>query len=537
MEGTFSRLGARMREMGVTVSVWDADCHIVGEFDWGSEFCRLLSEAGCDCREAMRETAARIISEAHSVTSRTQSGCCLFGVPVRLRRRLLGAVVAGYPPRDLADDERLARLCHARQLDGQHMSGCAKLACRHGADEVDDLLRILDWMLQGEQALDTATSELDNLSGNLATTYEELSLLYRISGSMRVTQCPERFLEDVCRELFEVMHIESAAAVVYAHPPSAEEDIVVVAGKPPMDDRAIMRLASTALAPKFGSDNRPVLDNSFPDGPVRSMVAMPLVVEDELLGMLIGFNKTTGDFVSVDLKLINSVGNQSSVFLANSKLYAELQDLLMGVLHALTASIDAKDPYTCGHSQRVALVSKRLAEDCGFDPERVHRVYLAGLLHDIGKIGVPESILCKPGKLTDEEYSVIKRHPVMGAKILGGIRQLDDVVVGILNHHERPDGKGYPDGLKGAEVPIEGLMVGLGDCFDSMTSDRTYRQALSMETVVDEIRRHAGTQFDVGLVEKLLSWNLAAFMEELHQPTRSVFPFGADLEKAHEHNG
>jgi putative nucleotidyltransferase with HDIG domain len=202
-------------------------------------------------------------------------------------------------------------------------------------------------------------------------------------------------------------------------------------------------------------------------------------------------------------------------------LYADLQDLLMGVLHALTATIDAKDPYTCGHSQRVAMLSKLLAQRVGFPPAKVQELYLAGLLHDIGKIGVPEQVLCKEGRLTDEEYGSMKRHPSIGAKILQGIRQLDEVIVGILTHHERPDGKGYPQRLSGAQVPIEGRIVGLADVFDAMTSDRTYRKAMQLNVVLAEIRRCAGTQFDPLLVDLLMTFDFTKLMKDLHQTSQT----------------
>lgn len=189
----------------------------------------------------------------------------------------------------------------------------------------------------------------------------------------------------------------------------------------------------------------------------------------------------------------------------------------MGVLHSLTESIDAKDPYTHGHSQRVAAISRRLAEELGFSADHVRHVYLAGLLHDIGKIGVRESILCKDGRLTDEEYGHIKEHPSIAAKILRRIRHLDPIVTGVLSHHERLDGKGYPQGLSGEAVPLEGRIIGLADSWDAMTSHRTYRRAKPIEEAAEELRRCAGTQFDPKLVEIFLSWDLPAYMAELQQ--------------------
>jgi putative nucleotidyltransferase with HDIG domain len=299
-----------------------------------------------------------------------------------------------------------------------------------------------------------------------------------------------------------------------------------------LNESQVRILTATQIAPRLASANRPILDNKFTASrdsglgqSVQKVVAVTLVTGATPIGMLIGVNKRGRDFDSSDLKLIGSIANQASVFLVNNRLY-----LLMGVLHALTATIDAKDPYTCGHSQRVAHLSKRLAELCGLGQVKVQQIYVAGLLHDIGKIGVPEHVLCKTGRLTAEEYECIKRHPTIGAKILQDIRQLDEIILGLLTHHERPDGKGYPQGLSGSQVPIEGRIIGLADGFDAMTSDRTYRKALRLEEGLDEIRRNAGTQFDADLVEKFLTLDFEQVMAELHRPTvsqQNVFPFRA----------
>jgi putative two-component system response regulator len=169
----------------------------------------------------------------------------------------------------------------------------------------------------------------------------------------------------------------------------------------------------------------------------------------------------------------------------------------------------------------VALISKRLAQAVGYEPDHVQWIYLCGLLHDIGKIGVPETVLRKAGKLTEQEYNDLKNHPVIGARILSGIRQLDQVIAGILTHHERPDGKGYPHGR--TDIPMEGLIVGLADAFDAMTSNRTYRAALPLAEVINEIRRCAGRQFHVDLVDKLLAMDLEQFMTELGRMSAPCF--------------
>jgi len=188
------------------------------------------------------------------------------------------------------------------------------------------------------------------------------------------------------------------------------------------------------------------------------------------------------------------------VFIENGRLFNDLKELFIGSLKALTSSIDAKDPYTRGHSERVAFISRwiaeRLAEEELLQEEQIHKIYLAGLLHDIGKIGIDESVLRKKGKLTREEINHIRAHPSIGAGILSQIKQMRDIVPGVLSHHERIDGKGYPNGLTGPQIPLTGKIVGLADSFDAMTSKRTYRGALSVEQTLAEIEERSGTQFD-----------------------------------------
>jgi HD-GYP domain-containing protein (c-di-GMP phosphodiesterase class II) len=185
--------------------------------------------------------------------------------------------------------------------------------------------------------------------------------------------------------------------------------------------------------------------------------------------------------------------------------------MFLGTLEALTASIDAKDRYTCGHSERVAHLTRALAETLGQDEATLKRMHIAGLVHDVGKIGVPESVLLKPGRLTEEEFAWIRLHPEMGFRILKDIPQLNDVLPGVLHHHERWDGRGYPHGLAGEDIPLIARLIALADSFDAMSSSRTYRKAMSRSTVLEEIRRNAGTQFDPDLVPAFVSLNFSEY--------------------------
>jgi len=184
-------------------------------------------------------------------------------------------------------------------------------------------------------------------------------------------------------------------------------------------------------------------------------------------------------------------------------------------VRALVSSVDAKDPYTCGHSERVALLARRLASELGLGAEEIERVYLGGLLHDIGKIGTPENILRKEGRLEDEEFRIIKQHPEVGYNILSGVHKLGLIREVVLSHHERIDGRGYPRGLKGDEIPLPARIAGMADAFDAMTSDRPYRARMPMEKVRSEIERGIGAQFDERAARALLAMDLESLLASL----------------------
>lgn len=175
------------------------------------------------------------------------------------------------------------------------------------------------------------------------------------------------------------------------------------------------------------------------------------------------------------------------------------------IILTLAGVIDAKDKYTNGHSNRVAEYARTIAKRLGKTDEEVHNIYVAGLLHDVGKIGIPGSIINKPGKLTDEEYSIIKSHPTIGANILSNISTIQDIATGAHWHHERYDGKGYPDGLAGEEIPEMARIIGVADTYDAMTSKRSYRDILSQDVVRGELVRGRGTQFDPEFTDVMLS--------------------------------
>lgn len=174
----------------------------------------------------------------------------------------------------------------------------------------------------------------------------------------------------------------------------------------------------------------------------------------------------------------------------------ENEQMLIHIVQTLAGTIDAKDTYTKGHSGRVADYSREIARRFGYSESELNDIYMMGLLHDIGKIGVPDAVINKPGRLTDEEYEIIKKHPQMGAKILENIEEKKDLAVGARWHHERYDGGGYPDGIKGEEMPEQARIIAVADAYDAMTSYRSYRDPMPQSRVRDEIKKGIGTQFD-----------------------------------------
>ncbi len=202
------------------------------------------------------------------------------------------------------------------------------------------------------------------------------------------------------------------------------------------------------------------------------------------------------EFGTFEAGVVNAAAVMLGTHARNSQLFREREDLLLGVVRALINAVDAKDAYTCGHSDRVALIAQRIARKMELGVAECERIYMAGLLHDIGKIGIPDEVLCKAGRLTDAEYEVIKQHPQIGYSILRHVKQLEYVLPGVLHHHESYDGSGYPHGLAGEAIPLYGRVLAVADAFDAMTSTRSYRRAMDREKAKGILRDGAGSQWD-----------------------------------------
>lgn len=233
----------------------------------------------------------------------------------------------------------------------------------------------------------------------------------------------------------------------------------------------------------------------------RNMVCVPVECRGKLLGVLQAINHLSGAFTLADQRLLATLSHQVAIAVENARLFGELKTQFHETVTAMATAIEAKDRYTGGHTKRVALFSVLIAKHMGLDSAAIEEVRLAAVLHDIGKIGVEDRVLKKDAPLDQEEWEHMKQHPEMGYRILAHVQSLKAITDGMRFHHERPDGRGYPLGLKGEEIPLVARIISVADTFDAMTSTRPYRKGMSYEVAFDEITKHSGTQFCEKVVE------------------------------------
>ncbi len=248
----------------------------------------------------------------------------------------------------------------------------------------------------------------------------------------------------------------------------------------------------------------------------RSLLCVPLSSHHRVIGVLEVMNKTDGTpFDEEDADALAGFAVQSTIALENARLYSDQKRAFRDTVRVIANAVEARDPHTAGHAERVTQISIEIAKELGWTPAQLEVLEIGALLHDIGKIGIEDAILRKPSPLTREEYAEMKRHPILGARVIESVSVLRPVLPYILYHQEHYDGQGYPFGLRGKEIPIEGRLLAVVDSLDAMTSDRPYHEAMSIQGALDEIVRYRGTQFDPDVVDALLHLAQKGKLEEL----------------------
>lgn len=282
----------------------------------------------------------------------------------------------------------------------------------------------------------------------------------------------------------------------------------------PFDDTSAAKVVKTAR-PQFTSDlaleREPLsLEKMLLDEGYRSHIRMPLVVREEVVGLLNVGSKRVAAFAPEHLSTLEKLSSQIGVALENARLVADMREMFKNTVRTLSAAIDAKSHWTAGHSERVVACSLAIGKEMGLDEKGMNNLEIAGLLHDIGKIGTYELIIDKQEGLTEDELKIIKQHPIKGAEILSPIKQLKDIIPAVRHHHEFYNGSGYPAGLKGEDIPLQARIVGVADSVDAMGSDRPYRKGKTRDEIAEELRRCSGTQFDPKVVD--------AFLRNIYSP-------------------
>ena len=339
---------------------------------------------------------------------------------------------------------------------------------------------------------------------------EELALLRSFSEHLELSDVTtdlssmaQAVLPQLCQSVKAeglVLILNSETDDTTGEPRSPTERRIVWGGATEVEDATCFRVVERF---RDQARERPVVRNDvllgdialdFPG--VQEFILVPIAKADRVMGWLLALNRIVrrgvngeslrwnayqSEFGTIEASLMKSVASMLAAQARNVEQFREKEQLLVDMVRSLVSAIDAKDPYTCGHSERVALYSQCLGRALGLSLVDTERLYLAALVHDVGKIGVSDATLGKQGPLTDEEFAEIQKHPELGWDILQELTQLQYVLPGVVFHHERFDGKGYPDGLAGGDIPLDGRIIAVADSYDAMTSDRPYRKGMPCE--------------------------------------------------------
>ena len=457
------------------------------------------------CKEVAARRTAEIIEE--------DGDLLLLAIPFVTGKSVCHVAVASFltrAPREPADYDRLARSLDLSADDAE------RWVSKQSIWTAERLLNLAQLVVQHDSAQarnQLMVQQISELSDNLSSTYEEISLLHRITANLKLSCGTDELAEMALEWLHEVIPATGLAAYLRVTgkpedvlPEGGQGAVLITKGACPVDAETFEQIVKhLELSPtkQMAMLNHPTTrQDPWRHTSIRELLVVALSSGNKVLGYLAAFNHTDGsEFGTVEASMLSSVATILGIHSGNIGLYRDQVQLLSGMVRTMVSALDAKDPYTCGHSNRVARVSLRLAEHLNCSDHMKNTVYLSGLLHDIGKIGIDDSILRKPAKLTDEEFEHVKRHPQLGYDILRGIDRIKDVLPGVLHHHESWDGTGYPCGLAGEDIPLLARILAVADAFDAMSSDRPYRKGLEEERIDDILRNGAGTQWDTNVVD------------------------------------
>jgi HD-GYP domain-containing protein (c-di-GMP phosphodiesterase class II) len=415
------------------------------------------------------------------------------------------ALIACVLTPEVLDSEQFMQICQSAQLDAPSTRAALSQIVLPTRTRVERAAMTCRWMASDLAFAASRDAVASSFTNELSSSYETIDLLYTLGRSIGAATPPDEFLTSALREIHATLPVGWIGALFL----DVECLPVELRGRDwlwGIDSKARDELQPRlrALVEQQLAANVPPTSHTICDGTLVSphagsqVIVQRIAIAGRPAGAIVAGAKYGDDpqVSSFDTQLIQSAAILCGQHADNASLYDMQRRSFLGTLAALTSAIDAKDPYTRGHSERVAHLAQRLSLALGDSLDAAEGIRIAGVVHDVGKIGVPERVLLKAGRLTDEEFEHIKRHPEIGHTILRDIPSLQHALPGVLHHHERWDGRGYPHKLAGEAIPRVARILALADTFDAMSSNRAYRAGLSRDKVLEEIKRCAGSQFD-----------------------------------------
>ena len=372
-----------------------------------------------------------------------------------------------------------------------------------GANEIAELAESFNQM----------TDSLKERSESLTKKVLELATLYEMSRALGSTLEMGTLLDSVLDSALRIFNLDVGYVTIRDRDTGKLELSSWRGGKASEPDEDALRNSMSEWVIREG---RPLIFNPASDdrepgqvdhltGALAALCVPLLSTEGAIGAIIVGSHDSEFRFTSDDVRLLSTIANHVTIAIGNIELFTSLQEAYLATVRSLAAAVDAKDPYTRGHSDRVAMFSGLLAKQLGISHDQQTALEMAAYLHDIGKIGIKEEILLKPGKLTDGEMGQMRHHPLIGANILKPVGFPWPITPIVRHHHERWDGDGYPAGLKGEEIPMLARILTVADAYEAMVADRPYRKGRTREEGIEELRSCSGSQFDPGLVEAFVA--------------------------------
>lgn len=351
------------------------------------------------------------------------------------------------------------------------------------------------------QAFNQMTEKLKHQQEILNQKLSELSVIYDIALTISTTFDPNEILPILAESTRRVF--DADIICVYISDRDSQSLKPGLCSKSSRLPQKCEKMLEERFLPELNDKPNLLETNPLKTAPFRSVMAQNMIAEGKTLGAIF-VGSLDKNYTRDDLQVLTTLAQQAGVAIENAYLFDSLEKAYLGIVRALAIAIDARDPYTRGHSERVSELATELGKELGLSSAEIHELEMASYLHDIGKIGIPDDILMKPARLNNDEMRRVREHPSIGASILTPLFFLGEVVPAIKHHHEHYDGGGYPEGLRGKSIPLGARILSLADAFEAITSDRPYRKARSVEEAVKEIKRCSGTQFDPELVEAFI---------------------------------